>query len=101
MPTPLRLKQVIAALTLIAYTAMPGTMMAQTLPELGDASDAVLSAPQERAIGKRIMLEVRADRSFVDDAEVQDYINAIGSRLVGATRSATNDNRRDFDSSMP
>ncbi len=97
MPTPHRLKQIISALTLGAFTAMPGALMAEGLPELGDASDAVLSAPQERAIGKRIMLEVRADRSFVDDAEVQDYINSIGSRLVGATRSATNDNRRDFE----
>ena len=76
---------------------MPGALKADGLPELGDASDAVLSAPAERAIGKRIMLEVRADRTFVDDAEVQDYITAIGSRLVGATRSATNDNRRDFE----
>jgi len=97
MPTPFRLKQVIAALTLSAYIAMPGALIAQSLPELGDASDAVLSAPQERAIGKRIMLEVRGDRAFIEDAEIQDYINSIGSRLVGATRSATNDNRRDFE----
>ena len=97
MHLPYFFKRLTAALTLGAYIAMPGAVMAEGLPELGDISDAVLSAPQERAIGKRIMLEIRADRSFVEDAEVQDYINAIGSRLVGATRSATNDNRRDFE----
>jgi predicted Zn-dependent protease len=43
------------------------------------------------------MMEVRADRSFVDDAELQDYIMAIGNRLVAASRGATNDNRRDFE----
>ncbi len=100
-PTFLKRTVTVAAVTLSAcigaYIAMPGVAMAEGLPELGDASDAVLSAPQERAIGKRIMLEVRGDHSFVEDAEVQDYINAIGSRLVGATRSATNDNRRDFE----
>ena len=94
---PFCLKRLCAVLILIAYTAMPGALVAADLPELGDASDAVLSAPQERAIGKRIMLEVRADRTFVEDAEIQDYISAVGTRLVGATRSATNDNRRDFE----
>ena len=97
MPSSYFPKRITAAFTLSAYLAMPGAAMAEGLPELGDASDAVLSAPAERAIGKRIMLEVRGDRAFVEDAEVQDYIGAIGSRLVGATRSATNDNRRDFE----
>ena len=97
MPSSYFPKRITAAFTLSAYLAMPGAAMADGLPELGDASDAVLSAPAERAIGKRIMLEVRGDRAFVEDAEVQDYIGAIGSRLVGATRSATNDNRRDFE----
>jgi len=97
MHNPYFLKRITAAVAVGAFISMPGAAMAEGLPELGDASDAVLSAPQERAIGKRIMLEVRADHSFVEDAEIQDYINAIGSRLVGATRSATNDNRRDFE----
>ena len=97
MPTPYCLKRITAAVTFTACIALPGAVTADGLPELGDASEAVLSAPQERAIGKRIMLEVRADRAFVEDAEIQDYITAIGSKLVGATRSATNDNRRDFE----
>ena len=97
MPSPHRFNRRTAALFLSAAIALPGMLMAAGLPEMGDASDAVLSAPQERAIGKRIMLEVRGDRAFVDDPEIQDYISTIGSRLVGATRSATNDNRRDFE----
>ena len=97
MPTPFFLNRLTTGLTLSACLALTCTALAEGLPELGDASDAVLSAPQERAIGKRIMLEVRGDRAFVEDAEIQDYITSIGSRLVGATRSATNDNRRDFE----
>jgi predicted Zn-dependent protease len=92
------LRKSVSVLSLLgACLVLPAGTMADGLPELGDASDAVLSAPAERAIGKRIMLEVRADRNFVDDAEIQDYITAIGSKLVGATRRATNDNRRDFE----
>ena len=87
MPSPYLLKR-ITAITLSTLLAMPGAARSEGLPELGDASDAVLSAPQERAIGKRIMLEVRGDHAFVEDAEVQDYIAAVGSRLVGADRKS-------------
>ena len=55
-PTFLKRTVTVAAVTLSAcigaYIAMPGAAMAEGLPELGDASDAVLSAPQERAIGE-------------------------------------------------
>ncbi len=70
---------------------------AQSLPDLGDSSDAMISEPQERALGKRIMFEIRADPAFIDDPEIIDYINGIGAKLVAASRGATNDNRRDFE----
>lgn len=70
---------------------------AEGLPELGDSSDAVVTAPQERAIGKRIMIEIRGDNAFVDDPELVDYINSLGNKLVAGSRGATNDNRRDFE----
>ncbi|MBC8007914.1 MAG: M48 family metallopeptidase [Prolixibacteraceae bacterium] len=84
------------ALTLQA-AALPNLAWAEGLPDLGDASDASLSEPQERAIGKRIMLEIRNDRTYVDDPELRGYIGALGNRLVSASRGATNDNRRDFE----
>ncbi|HEX4859100.1 MAG TPA: M48 family metalloprotease, partial [Usitatibacteraceae bacterium] len=67
------------------------------LPDLGDVSDASVSEQQEKTIGRRIMQEIRADRSHVDDAELQDYIKALGGRLVAATPGTFNDNRRDFE----
>ena len=70
---------------------------AQSLPDLGDSSDAVLSEPQERAIGKRIMLEIRSDPAYIEDPEIAEYITSLGTRLVAASRGATNDNRRDFE----
>jgi predicted Zn-dependent protease len=62
---------------------MTGTF-AQALPELGDASSAALSEQQERTIGNAIMREVRADKDYIDDPEVADYINRIGQRLLQA-----------------
>jgi beta-barrel assembly-enhancing protease len=70
---------------------------ARGLPDLGYSSDAVISAQQERTIGKRIMLEIRGDRAFVEDAELSDYISGLGNRMIAASGSSTNDNRRDFE----
>ncbi len=72
--------------------AMPGAI-AEGLPELGEAAQAGFSAGEERRLGESIMREIRADRSYYDDAEAADYINSLGSRLV--TRGA--DTRQDFE----
>lgn len=82
---------------LVQSIAMMPLAHAQSLPDLGDSSDAVLSEPQERAIGKRIMLEIRSDPAYIEDPEIVEYINSIGARLVAGSRGATNDNRRDFE----
>jgi predicted Zn-dependent protease len=71
------------ALLLIA----PLSGIAQNLPDLGDVADASLSESQERVFGKRIMQEVRSDRAYVEDAELNDYINALGNRLVQSADS--------------
>ncbi len=52
------------------------------LPDLGDSSQAVLSPQQEREIGAQSMVEIRGDKSYLDDAEVSDYLNQLGYRLV-------------------
>jgi beta-barrel assembly-enhancing protease len=75
----------------------PAHVHADGLPDLGDASDAIVSEPQERAIGKRIMLEIRGDRAFVEDPELSGYITQLGNRLIAGAPGATNDNRRDFE----
>lgn len=80
-----------------AFSTFTLPCSAAGLPELGDSSDAVVSAPQERAIGKRIMIEIRGDNAFIDDDELVGYINSLGNKLVAASPGATNDNRRDFE----
>ncbi|HEX4859108.1 MAG TPA: hypothetical protein VFV17_08815, partial [Usitatibacteraceae bacterium] len=65
-----------AAVLLLGLAPLPG-LRADGLPDLGDVSDASVSEQQEKTIGRRIMQEIRADRSHVDDAELQDYIKAL------------------------
>jgi predicted Zn-dependent protease len=55
---------------------------ANDLPDLGDVSQATISPQQERQIGEQSMFEIRADKSYLDDAEVNDYLNQIGYRLA-------------------
>lgn len=76
-------------LVLSAFTGA----LAQSLPDLGDVSQAEFSPRQERHLGESIMREIRADRSFHDDAEVTDYINSLGERLVSRSSAS----RQSFD----
>jgi predicted Zn-dependent protease len=58
---------------------------AQNLPDLGDVSQAVFSPALERRLGDSIMEQIRADRSYLDDPVITDYLNALGSRLVASS----------------
>jgi predicted Zn-dependent protease len=40
---------------------------------------------QERQLGESIMQQIRTSPQFLDDAEVTDYINSLGYRLVAGT----------------
>ena len=55
---------------------------ADGLPDLGDVSQATISPLQERQIGEQSMFEIRADKSYLDDAEISDYLNQLGYQLV-------------------
>lgn len=72
--------------------AIPG-VLAQGLPDLGEAAQAGFTPLQERRLGESIMREIRADRSYYDEAEATDYINSLGKRLA----SGSTDARQDFE----
>jgi predicted Zn-dependent protease len=57
-------------------------VLAEGLPDLGDASQASFTALDEKKLGDEVMREIRADRQFYDDPEATDYINMLGNRLA-------------------
>jgi len=63
------------------------------LPDLGDASQADLSPAQERKLGEAIIRQVRAGGGYMNDPEVNDYLNELGQRLVAAVK----DTKQDFE----
>ena len=58
------------------------------LPDLGDVGVEDFSPAQERQIGEEIMREVRRDPVWLDDPEVEEYINRLGQRLVAASEGS-------------
>ena len=54
------------------------------LPDLGDASFALVSPAQERKLGEAVARQIRGSGGYLDDPEVNDYLNELGHRLVAA-----------------
>jgi len=69
-------------LTLLMLLCLSPCAVGEGLPDLGDVSQAVLTPLQERQIGQQSMLQIRASKQFLDDAEIDDYLNSLGRRLV-------------------
>jgi predicted Zn-dependent protease len=69
-------------LTLALLFCFAPMAFSEGLPDLGDISQATLTPLQERQIGQQSMLQIRASRQFLDDVEINDYLNQIGLQLV-------------------
>jgi predicted Zn-dependent protease len=68
--------------------------LAQSLPDLGGPGDAALSPQVERKIGESIVNEIRSrDPTYIEDAEVSDYLGNLGARLTQVMTGA----RYDFE----
>ncbi len=58
-------------------------VLADGLPELGDVSQADLSPLMEKKIGESLIREIRQQEpSYLNDPEVEGYINRLGHRLA-------------------
>jgi len=69
-----------------------GLVLADDLPDLGESARADFSPQLERRIGESIMNDIRLhEPTYVDDAEINDYLNRIGSRLVSASSNPGGD----------
>ncbi len=80
------------ALTPVAPAPIVPNALAQGLPDLGDPSQVELTPQQERKIGEEVMRQVRASGAYMQDPEVNDYLNELGHRLV----AASHDTKQDF-----
>lgn len=71
---------------LLALSLLVQPLRADELPELGDVASNDLSLATEKKIGQQIMHEIRwHDPSYLDDADVEAYLNQLGGRLVAVS----------------
>src|SRR4030067_897043 len=85
MPKTLRKLPLIAVLSV--QIAIPPAAYAGTtdLPDLGDESAAVITPAEERKLGEDFMRKARHSLAFVDDPELNDYIQSLGQKLANST----------------
>lgn len=78
----------------ILASVTPRAWAQVSLPDLGDASSSVLSPQTERKLGESVMREIRfSEPTYVDDPEINDYLNTLGYKLLSAVPGA----RQDFE----
>ncbi|MBL8485194.1 MAG: M48 family metalloprotease, partial [Rhodocyclaceae bacterium] len=76
---------------LILLLALAPVAVGEGLPDLGDTSQADLSPQQERRIGEQLLRDVHRDPSYLDDAEVESYLNRLVKRLAAYSPDARQD----------
>ncbi len=73
-----------AAAQSLATKSPSAQLPSAQLPDLGDESQALYSPAQERKLGDSVVHQIRAQGAYLDDPEVNDYLNELGHRLVAA-----------------
>jgi len=71
--------------TLLALMLAIQPVMAADLPDLGEVSRQYFSDQEEQALGRTIMRDVYADPRYLDDPEIENYLNQLGYRLVSVS----------------
>jgi predicted Zn-dependent protease len=71
--------------TLLALILAIQPVMAADLPDLGEVSRQYFSDQEEQALGRTIMRDVYADPRYLDDPEIETYLNQLGYRLVSVS----------------
>jgi predicted Zn-dependent protease len=76
------------SLALLLSLALAFPAHAVDLPDLGDVGTSDLSPAEERRIGEEIIREIRwKDAAYLDDAEVEEYVNRLGKRLAAVSNN--------------
>jgi predicted Zn-dependent protease len=89
-------RKILVAMLMASTCLTPIALYAQNLPTLGDSGREDLSPMSERKLGEEIMLGIRGDKDFVDDAICAEYLNEFGSKLLEVHQEARGEANFDF-----
>ncbi|MDR2188900.1 MAG: M48 family metalloprotease [Azonexus sp.] len=76
-------RRLLAGFLVCALALQP--LRADDLPELGDIAASDLSPAMEKQIGRQVMSEIWRDPAYLDDSDVENYLNALGGKLVAVS----------------
>ncbi len=65
-------------------TNLPNQSVDSNLPDLGDIAQTVLTPQDEQRIAEQILREVAVSDDVLQDAEITDYLQAVGQRLAAS-----------------
>jgi beta-barrel assembly-enhancing protease len=74
------------ALTLAAHAGEDTNAVASQLPDMGSPENAILTKADEYQIGLMAMHQLRGQGLILEDPELTDYIQNLGSRLASQAR---------------
>ena len=80
-------RSVVSALTALSMLLPSLTLAQNSLPELGDSSGVLVSGQAEKKLGLEAMRELRASGAYLQDPEVNAYLNELGTRILNANPS--------------
>lgn len=78
---------------LLTLSLVCNPLAAAELPDLGDVSRQNFSEQEEQGLARAIMRDIYADPQYLDDPEIEAYLDNLGYRLV----SVSSKNQRDFN----
>ncbi|MDR2838492.1 MAG: M48 family metalloprotease [Azonexus sp.] len=76
-------RRLFAGLLACAFALQP--LRADDLPELGDVAASDLSPAMEKLIGRQVMSEIWRDPAYLDDSDVENYLNVLGGKLAAVS----------------
>ncbi|MFQ6021833.1 MAG: M48 family metalloprotease [Acidiferrobacterales bacterium] len=76
---------------IVLLAISPAYAGTQDLPDLGDEAAAIISPHEERKLGETLMRKLRRSLRFLDDPEINDYLQILGQRLVAHSDSDRSD----------
>jgi predicted Zn-dependent protease len=83
----MRIRLLPALLACSLTLGLASSRAALNLPDLGDASEAVISRNAEQTLGTQTMNNLRGSGTLLDDPEVNAYLNQLGHKLLQADPS--------------
>ena len=80
-------RSAVAALVAASLLLPSWTHAQNSLPELGDSSGVLVTGQAEKKLGMEAMRELRSSGAYLQDPEVNAYLNELGARILNANPS--------------